>query len=94
MRNLAQRGYSNAQVLAMLKDHRTIAFDYALLNQDEDVYKRQPTQRMNGIVTLRLSLSRLPFSWRRNLLGSCSHEKSAGLGTGFILTQLICSAPA
>lgn len=39
MRNLAQRGYSNAQVLAMLKDHRTIAFDYALLNQDEKLIR-------------------------------------------------------
>ena len=39
MRNLAQRGYSNAQVLAMLKAHRTIAFDYALLNQDEKLIR-------------------------------------------------------
>lgn len=39
MRNLAQGGYNNEQVLAMLKAHRTIAFDYALLNQDEKLIR-------------------------------------------------------
>ena len=39
MRNLAQGGYTNEQVLSMLRDNRTIAFEYALLNQDEKLIR-------------------------------------------------------
>lgn len=39
MHNLAQGGYTHEQVLDMLRDNRTISFDYALLNQDEKLIR-------------------------------------------------------
>lgn len=39
MRNLAQGGYTHKQILDMLRDNRTIAFDFALLNQDEKLIR-------------------------------------------------------